>query len=464
MKNVNARTIRKALSARVFWGTGEEVFRRVVTDTRVIEEGDLYVALRGPKFDGNDFVGEAYAKGAAGAVVSRITRPSEGKALFQVNDTLEGLVNLGACNRGRFHGPLFAVTGSSGKTTTKDMLARILSGRFRTHSAKKSFNNHVGVSLTLLALEEEHEAAVIEIGTNAPGEVSALAKVVRPGVGIVTTVGRAHLEGFGSLEGVAREKSGMLDGIVEGGTLIVNADNEHTRKMGSRFHGKVVTFGKSKDADYRVSNVRSAARGISFDVSGVKVKVPVLGKHNAMNAAAAIAAAGAAGMGISEASERLARYEPRGMRLEVSRLGGITILNDAYNANPDSMEAAIGTLESYPAKGRRIALLGDMKELGSASASEHRALGEAAAKSKIDVLAAVGPESARTAEAARAAGGKVLVKHFDNGRDAAVYLSRELEYGDVVLAKGSRPMRLEESVELIKALIDGAGRSARRSA
>jgi UDP-N-acetylmuramoyl-tripeptide--D-alanyl-D-alanine ligase len=452
-RKITAREVLRAVSPRVFWGTGEETFNRIVTDSRVVAKGDLFVALKGKNFDGNDFAPDAAKKGA-GVVVERFIRQPAGSAVFMVADTTRALMLLGAANRGKSHAAVFAVTGSSGKTTTKEMLACILKERFNTLYAEKSFNNHVGVSLTLLALRDEHETAVFEIGTNSPGEVRELAKLVQPDVGIVTMVGRAHLAGFGSIEGVAREKAGMLEGIREGGVAVLNYDDLSTRRMAASHRGRVVTFGEKKGADFLIEKVAERSGCIAFNLSGVRFEIPVLGAHNAYNAAAAAAAVSVLGLSLEDAAAALMRFKTPGMRLEASESGGVKILNDAFNANPDSMKVALLTLKKHPCAGRRVAVLADMKELGPESEKYHREIAHDAKNAGVKLLVAVGEMSGCAADEARKIAPGMEVVWLPAATEAAIYLAPRLRAGDVVLFKGSRSMNLGEAVSLVSGLLD----------
>ncbi len=468
---MTSQMIRDAVAPRIFWGTGGEVFKRVVTDSRRAAEGDLFVALSGTRFNGDDFAAEAFKRGCAGVVTSRLVRPEGKGAIFVVDDTTAALMQLGAACRERTNAPVFAVTGSTGKTTTKDMLAHILSKRFNTHRAEKSFNNRIGVSLTLLALEKEHEAVVMEIGSNAPGEVIELAGLARPNVGVITNVGRAHLAGFGSEKGVAKEKESLLaalqpggTALQPGGTAVLNMDNRHTREAAERFRGKVVTFGRKKGSDYRITGVKGNMDGVTFDVNGAAVNLSILGTHNAYNAAAAIAAAGTLGVDVREAADALREFKSPDMRLETTHVRGVVFLNDTFNANPDSMKAALDTLGSLETKGRRVAVLGDMLELGAYSERHHRTLARVAIKSGVDVLVCVGDESIKTADEARRQGAGIEVAWLPDASNAALYLAPRLESGDVVLVKGSRSVKLDDAVRLLADLVDTNRRFLRRSA
>lgn len=440
-------------------GTPPAAIEGVSTDTRTLVPGTLFVALRGEKFDAHAFLGEAAAKGAVAAVVSNEWEGgAESGPRLAVADTLAALGALARHHRLRFRIPVVGVTGSNGKTTTREMIAAILATRGTVLKTEGNLNNEVGVPLTLLGLDASHQAAVIEMGMNHPGEVARLAAIALPQVGVVTLAAPAHLEGLGTVEAVADAKAELYAGLPEGGIAIANADDARMLRRAQASGRRMITFSatKGRRGDVVVLEIVSqGADGLRFVLGignrGVPVHIPALvGAHNAANAAAAAAAAIALGCTDREIARGLADVRPVGRRLRLERLpSGVQLVDDCYNANPASMSAALRTLVDLAARGGRpVAVLGDMLELGAFEAEAHRALGEEAARAGVRVLAAFGPRVRAAAEAARAAG----VDAFETqDMDALVgWAKATLQPTDVLLVKGSRGMKLERLVEALR--------------
>ncbi|HET8538337.1 MAG TPA: UDP-N-acetylmuramoyl-tripeptide--D-alanyl-D-alanine ligase [Anaeromyxobacter sp.] len=443
----------------------------VSTDTRTLPAGSLFVALRGERFDGHAFLAEAAARGAAAAVVDERFAAAGGAAgagpaaRLVVPDTLLALGAVARLHRGRFQLPVVGVTGSNGKTTTREMIAAILATRGGVLKSEGNLNNEVGVPLTLLGLEASHSAAVIEMGMSHRGEIARLAAIALPQVGVVTLAAPAHLEGLGTVDAVADAKAELYQGLPPGGIAVANADDARMLKRAQASGRRMITFSaaKGRRGDVVVLEIasRSLAEGGQGDdglrfVLGVgnrqlPVHIPgLLGAHNAANAAAAAAAAIALGCTDREIARGLAAVRPVGRRLRLETLAsGVTLLDDCYNANPASMAAALATLAGLAGPGRRaVAVLGDMLELGAFETEAHRALGAEAARSGVSALASFGPRSRVTAEAARAAG---LEPFHTEDVDALVRWARAtLAPGDVLLVKGSRGMKLERLVEALR--------------
>ncbi len=449
---------------------------RVVSDSREVRPGDLFVAIRGARMDGHDFVGKALAARAVGALVrddfdlasvGPDAGSSPGAAVIRVDDPVAAMGRLARhYRRTEMAGSVtvVAVTGSNGKTTTKTMIAHVLSARWRGRGSIKSYNNAIGVPLTLLAVEPSDEFVVCEVGTNAPGEIAALARIVEPEVAVITGVSEAHLEGLGSLEGVAREKSDLLRYMRADGCGIYNADCQVLagviRSDYDLRRSRLLTFGRCPEADLRLTDVRVEAgdpagglpAGMVFTVNDrFRYRLGVLGRHNVVNAMAAIAVARRFGMDHEEIAARLAGVELPPLRLQVERPGRITLINDCYNANPASMSAALDVLTDMPAAGRRVLIVGDMRELGADSERLHRELGERIGGSQVDLVVAVG-ENARTIRQAveRAGGGRIAVRAYAGTRSARIHVPGLLRPGDTVLIKGSRALALERVAERIR--------------
>lgn len=425
----------------------DALFSRVVTDTRALQPGDLFVALAGERFDAHDFLAEAAAKGAVGALVSR---PVDALiAQLVVPDTLAALQRYAASWRRHFGGPVIGVTGSNGKTTTKQLLAAVFAARGPVLYTEGNLNNHIGVPLTLCRLRREHRTAVIEMGANHAGEIAALARLARPGVGIVTQAGDAHLEGFGSREGVARAKGEMFAAL-NGGVAVINADDAYSQ-LWTRLAGdnRIVSFGFAGHADVRADDLSAGPDGSRFTLltpdGEAEVSLPLPGRHNVANALAAAAAGYALGLDTATIAQGLARVEaPKGRVAIKTSASGARLIDDSYNANPTSLNAAMELLAREP--GQRLLVLGDMAELGPEAARLHAEAGRRARALGLDGLLTLGPLSA---EAAKAYGGNG--QSFVDLEALVASLRGRLAPGTTVLVKGSRSARMER---VVAALMD----------
>jgi len=440
----------------------------VSTDSRTITAGQLYVALRGEKFDGHKYIADVLARGAAGVVVDGQGAESvpAGTVTLIVDDTYAALRVLAAVYRNKFTGPVIAVGGSNGKTTTKDMIARVLGSAKSVLCTEGNNNNHVGVPQTLFRLTKEHDVAVVEVGTNHPGEIALLRDVVRPTHVVITNVGREHLEFFGTLEGVAAEETALWAKAPGGKDPVafVNTDDALLVRA-ARGRTKTVRYGmRSRTADIRASRIeRTAEGGVQFRLAGKGMRVPedvtlrVPGEHAAGNALAAAAVGLALRVPIRCIVDALEGFTASSRRMEVVNADGVTILNDTYNANPDSTLAALRTLAAFPASGKRIAVLADMLELGNAAQAEHERIGQTVAALKIDYLLTFGTLGSIIARAA----GIPTAMQYDQKNILAEYLFELLTPGDVVLVKGSRGMRMEDVVLFIQERSAAAQRERR---
>jgi len=435
--------------------------RSVSTDSRQIEPDCAFFAIKGQRFDGHDFVEEALRSGAAVAVVSRaeLAQSLAGRGLcaILVDDTLAALGRLATHCRSSLGATVVAVTGSNGKTTTKQMLAELLSRLGSTLAAPKSYNNAIGVPLTILQASEQHEFLITELGTNAPGEIASLAAVVRPHVAVITAVAAAHLAGLGDIDGEAREKTSLLEYLPTGGLAVVNIDEPAIEPHLRRFEGSVelVRVGTSRHADLRAEQIGYEGEFLRFKVNGVwPVSLPIPGRHNALNALAAWAVAQRLGMPPQQIAEVLSQVRPAEMRLQRLRIADTEVINDAYNANPASVAAALRTLAELPASARRrVAILGDMLELGSSAREYHERIGRFLAElPQIRCLIAIGPLASGPLAAAAAASRPDLEIHrFEDIAQAARRIGEILQPQDLVLIKGSRAMQLERLLEAVRA-------------
>lgn len=427
-------------------------------DSRTVREGELFIAIRGDRFDGHTFVADALNKGAWGALVERDAL-EKGYAVMgglrnviPVENTLIALQEMSMIHRKKFPVLLIGVTGSNGKTTTKEMLASILRQTGPVLKTEGNLNNHIGVPLMLLRLEERHKFAIIEMGMSGLGEIEALTRLAQPSVGVITNIGPAHLQFLGDTGAVAQAKGELLQMMRTDGTAVLNADDRYYTALKARYEGRVLTFGIEQHADVRAKDIRlerdHTDLTLCFDDRSTAVRLRTVGRHNVANALAAAAAALAAALPLDVVRTGLEEFRPVAMRSELKDVNGRTILADYYNANPASVKAALETLASLKGGGRAVAVLGDMLELGPEAAALHREIGQTAARLGIDALICVGPLSRNIAEGA-AAGGMPRGRIFEAATtaQAAVLLGEQTREGDTVLVKGSRGMKMERVLE-----------------
>ncbi len=418
-------------------------------DSRSVMPGDLFFALRGPNHDGNAYVDEVLGKGAVAAVANAplLNRDREGALVLVVPDTLEALQGTAVWALGQWGGEVIGVTGSAGKTSTKDVIASLLAASMPVGKTIGNLNNHVGVPLSILRLPGDARVAVLEMGMNHAGEIRALSAIAKPRVGVVTNVGHAHIEAFDSIEGVAAAKRELIESLPPDGVAVLNADDPLVSKFGEAHRGRTITFGISSPADIRAQDVQLTERGLSFTVDGVPFESTLMGRHSVSNLLAGMAVASLYGIRPAQLTtvvKDLTAPSMRGQRLEHA---GVLILNDCYNSNPDAARVMIDVLRETPAK-RRIAVLGEMLELGRWSESLHRDVGSYVAKSGIDVLVGIRGEACHLVDAARQAGLAVdAAFFFPDAYAAGEYLRQIAHPGDVILFKGSRGTHVEHALE-----------------
>jgi len=422
-------------------------------DSRTLRPGELFFAVRGERLDGHDFVASALERGAVAAVVAAKDAGRFGakRNLLLVGDTLAALQTLGSAVRRSWGKTVVGVTGSAGKTTTKEAIACVLASRFCVLKSEGNLNNQFGLPLQLLRLQPEHEIAVIEMGMSHAGEIAALAKLAQPNMGVVTLVAPVHLEFFDSVGEVARAKRELIDGLPPDGTAILNADDPYVSKFGQGFTGKIVTFGIDRPADVRAARIEQRPGKMVFEViAGEQIahcELPLLGRHNVMNTLAAIAVGLEQAITLPQAAGTLAQLHPADKRGELLSLGGATVLNDCYNSNPKALDAMVDVLASIPAK-RRIVVAGEMLELGPAGAELHRASGRHIAERGIDLLLGVRGLAREIVQAARASGTRA--EFVATPEDAGEWLARNAGEGDAILLKASRGVKLERALEAWK--------------
>lgn len=420
-------------------------------DSRTVGTGELFFAIQGDHLDGHDYVEAALAAGAAAAVVSReqSARYSVKTRLLAVGDTLSALQSLGAAVRRLWAKPLVAITGSTGKTTTKEAVAHLMHTRFRVLKSEGNLNNQYGLPLQLLRLEPEHEIAVIEIGMNHVGEIAALARIAQHDIAVITNVGPVHLEFFDSVAGIARAKYELIESLHAGGTAVLNADDEYVSQFGRDFRGRVVTFAIHHPADVRAETIKDRGlAGMEFDLLAGScreaVRLPLLGLHNVYNALAAAAVALERGVLPSEAAAALATLAAQDKRGQVMEIAGAIVINDCYNSNPKALGSMVDSFAGIPAK-RRIVVAGEMLELGPSGEELHRRCGALIAEKKIDILVGVRGAAESIVEGARETGMKAIFLATPD--QAGEWLAREVGPGDAVLLKASRGVKLETALE-----------------
>ncbi len=459
MNNIEISNVLKAINGELLLGVSGLRIAGISTDSRSIKEGELFFALEGENYNGHKFIDQAVSNGAAGAVISSNKEAVYSSLsgvkkciLIEVADTLKALGDLAKFYRKSLRTDFVAVTGSNGKTTTKDMIYHVLCNFNNVTRSRKSFNNYIGVPLTIFESDFTQDFCVVEMGTNAPGEIRRLSEIIFSDFTILTNISCTHLEGLGSIEGVANAKAEFIENMSEDGVLITNADDDWCTRIASRFDGKVITFGYNKSADIRASNVERSDSGFAFTVNDVfDFKLNVLGKHNVYNAMAAIAVCNAVGIGMGDICGKLIDFKLPPMRMEKQVCGDIVVINDGYNSNPSSMSAALDEFSQLATSGRKILVCGDMLELGNYAESLHREVGTKVANANIDILWTVGSLSRFVAEEAIANGmSEERIRSCDTSEEASSLVASQLKKDDTVLIKGSRGMKLENVVRQIE--------------
>ena len=420
-------------------------------DSRTLLPGELFFAVQGERLDGHDYVAQALTGRAVAAVVRKdqLGRYSSKVGLIAVDDTLVALQTLAACVRRLWGKSVIGVTGSAGKTTTKEAIAHLLGTRYRVLKSEGNFNNHFGMPLMLLKIEPEHEIAVIEMGMSHAGEIAALAKIAQPNTGVVTCVAPVHMENFDSIADIARAKYELIASLGASGIAVLNADDEYVSQFGRDFRGRVITFGLKPTADIHAKNIRSlGAKGSVFDLvaSGCvqEVELPLMGIHNVYNALAAVAVALENGLPPSEVAAALPSLQAASKRGQVTEVRGVTVVNDCYNSNPKALNSMVDALMTMPAK-RRIVVAGEMLELGPKAEQLHRECGAHLAEKRVDQLIGVRGLAESMVDEARKSG--ISAEFVATPQEAGAWLARETKVGDAVLLKASRGVKLERALE-----------------
>ncbi|MGQ3686164.1 MAG: UDP-N-acetylmuramoyl-tripeptide--D-alanyl-D-alanine ligase [Candidatus Loosdrechtia sp.] len=456
MKTLSLEEVVKAVSGNLISANGRiPVINGISTDSRNMKTGDLFFALKGKQYNGHQFVPQAIHAGAAAVVVSEENK-SELKnkdcPVIRVSDTITALGDLAKYYRQKLDTKIIGITGSTGKTTTKEMAYHLLSHFGHTVRSQKSFNNFIGVPLTLFEIENNHRYGILEMGTNAPGELKRLSGIGNPDVAVILTISKAHLEGLGDIEGVARAKAEILENLRSNGVFVYNADNSWCVKIAGSFRGMSVSFGFSPSSLIRCTEVKKRENSYNLVINHyLEVSFPVTGYHNIHNCLASFAICHALGQDLRNLKEAFSSFELPSMRMEQQTIGAFTIINDAYNANPESVSAALQYLNEIDTKGRKVFICGDMLELGQESALLHKEIGEKVARFTIDLLWTVGDHAYEIAKAAKLSGMPeeriMSFKNVDGISDSELH---HLQENDVIVIKGSRSMHMENIIKKLK--------------
>lgn len=456
MKTIYLNEVIRGVKGRCLMdGDGAHIpFSGVSTDSRKVHKGDLFIALMGENFDGHDFIETAVAKGAGAVIASKEPKAELPVPLIMVADTGEALLDLAGLYRQKFTQPVIAVTGSVGKTSTKNMISAVLSAKFNVHKTEANYNNNIGLPLTIFQLEESHDVMVLEMGMRGFGEISVLTKAARPNIAVITNIGISHMERLGSQENILKAKLEIVDGLDDKGVLILNGNDpflsQVPRNYPLDFSGKIVYVAVEKEGDYTAYDVvNQGESGVSFKVKingeEYSFHIPAVGEHNVSNALLGIACAMELGLRPEEAVKGVGSFPSEKLRCDILERDGVKFINDSYNASPDSMKAALDILAKLAQGKRAIAVLGNIFELGEMAGPGHYQVGKICRELNVDFTAIIG-ENAQ--DVAAGIGDREKYRIFNNHEEIVDYLKEYVEKGDVVLIKGSRGMRMERILEL----------------
>ncbi len=453
MLTLKISEILKATGGQLIAGSTETVVEGISTDSRKIGKGCLFIPLIGEKFNGHDYIGKALEEGAEAILTQQDGTCAENKCFIRVGDTAKALRDIAAYYRRKFSIPVIGITGSVGKTSTKDMIACAVGSRLRVLKTEGNLNNEIGVPLTVFNLDNSHEAAVLEMGMSGAGEISRLTAIIKPDVAVITNIGMSHIEKLGSRQNILKAKLEILEALNPDGLVILNGDDALLAGMKDLLKFRTVFYGMDEGADYRACNINSHGEsGTYFDITlggrEYNVHIPVPGVHNVYNALAAVAVGCELGIPMEDIIGGIAGFSSSKMRMDIISFNGMKIINDVYNASPNSMEAGLNVLSEIGRKNRKAAVLGDMLELGEWAEKAHFDVGKYAASAGIEHIVAVGANARFIADGALSVGHpEDQVKYFQNNSEALEYLQKNLAQGDIVLVKGSRGMKMEEIVK-----------------
>jgi len=440
----------EAVHGELLWGSAEQVFVGVTTDSRKVAKNNLFIPLVGEKFDGHDYIEQCFRAGTAVCLTEKPIPQLDNAAAILVKDTAKALRDLATWHRNKYDIPVVGITGSVGKTSTKDIISCVLAKHYEVLKTQGNFNNEIGLPLTLLNLNSTHELAVIEMGMSGFGEISRLTAISQPQIAVITNIGVSHIEKLGSQQGILKAKLEILEGLKPEGLVVLNGDDPLLRELKGKLNFKTVYYGMNSELDYVAQDYESLGEaGTRFNIKLVnrtyKVNLPVPGIHNVYNALAAIAVGIEMNIPMKVIIDGIAQYSPGNMRQNIVTYNGMKIINDAYNASPQSMQAALNVLEELCSKTRGIAVLGDMLEMGDMAKELHYSVGRFIKDKKIDYLITVGRDSKNIMQAVADSGNqKIKLQHFDNNNDALKYVLNIIRQGDFILIKGSRGMKMEQ--------------------
>jgi len=440
----------EAVNGQLLWGTAEQVFVGITTDSRKVAPNNLFIPLVGEKFDGHDYIEQCFRTGAAVCLTEKPIPQIVNASAILVKDTAKALRDIATWHRNKYNIPVVGITGSVGKTSTKDMISCVLSKHYEVLKTQGNFNNEIGLPLTLLNLNSTHELAVIEMGMSGFGEISRLTAIAQPQIAVITNIGVAHIEKLGSAQGILKAKLEILEGLKPGGLLVLNGDDPLLVELAGKLSFRTIYYGMNSGLDYVAQDYESLGESgtrfsIMFGNKTYNVAIPVPGIHNVYNALAAIAIGIEMNIPMKVIIEGIAEYSPGNMRQNIITYNGIKIINDAYNASPQSMQAAINVLEELSVKTRGIAVLGDMLEMGDMAEKLHYSVGNFIKDKKIQYLITVGKDSKYIKQAVADSDNKTIeLQHFDNNNEALKYILSIIRQGDYILIKGSRGMKMEQ--------------------
>ncbi|MDR1253831.1 MAG: UDP-N-acetylmuramoyl-tripeptide--D-alanyl-D-alanine ligase [Oscillospiraceae bacterium] len=459
MKSISIKKIIDVTEGKLFSEETAAAITSISVDSRKIGKGALFIPICGTKMDGHDFIEQAFSAGATAALTQKSDYLPTGKILIQVDNTLDALQKIAADYRKNFSIPIIGITGSVGKTSTKEMIASVLSIKFCVAKTKGNFNGQIGLPLSIFEIEQKHQVAVIEMGISEFGEMSKLSKIALPTKAVITNMGISHIANLKSQENICKEKLHILDEFEnhvsekeKGQTVFLNADDPLLMHFAEDISCPKIRFGFAKNADFRASDISFNENSTHFNLThkGVKkeMKIPVLGKHNVYGALAAIAVGFDFGLSLEEIKSGLSNYSGIAMRQQIHKIKGLTIIDDSYNSSPDSMRSAVKLLEQFKEKARKIAILGDMLELGERAQEEHYKLGKFLSK-KINILLTIGSLAKYIAKGAKDNNSYIKVHSHSTKQETIFWLKKYLLKDDVILIKGSRGMHLEEVVKAL---------------
>ncbi len=442
-----------ACGGELLCGDPDTVITSVSTDSRKVGPGTLFVPIKGERTDAHSFIDAVFAAGASASLTQEHSRMDDSHAWIRVPDTVAALQRVASAYRKRFRIPFVGITGSVGKTTTKEMVALALSAKMNVMKTEGNFNSQIGLPLTMFRLTDEHEAAVIEMGMSNFGEMERLAQIAAPDYAVVTNIGISHIEQLKTQQNIRREKLHITDHFHKGSVLFLNGDDELLAELRGKLDAKIVCFGTKSWCDFRAENIEFEAGSTVFTLltpeTSAKVRIPALGMHNVTNALAGLAVAHTLGVPLGGAIKKLAEYKPLAMRQQIHSVNGMTVIDDSYNASPDSIRSSVDVLCSFHS-GKRVAVLADMLELGELSQQAHNSVGVYAAQAGVDVLITVGERAEQIAKGAQSVKPDIICYICENNDEAIKKLKSLLTFGDAVLVKGSRGMHTDQ---IVKALL-----------